>query len=69
MLFRKKISRACQYCSHGTQLNDEQVLCTKRGITQSDKSCRKFTYDPCKRVPPKVKASDFSQYNTEDFTL
>lgn len=69
MLFRKKITRSCQYCSYGTHLNANEVLCSKRGIVNIDKSCRKFTYDPCRRIPPKNKATDFSKYDTEDFSL
>lgn len=69
MLFRKKIARSCDYCSMGTKLNDGQVLCAKRGIVNAGKSCRKFSYDPCKRVPSRPKASDFSKYNPDDFTL
>lgn len=69
MLFRKKIARSCQYCSHASTLNDAEVLCAKRGIISVEKSCRKFSYDPCKRIPAKAKASDFSKYDTEDFSL
>jgi hypothetical protein len=69
MLFRKKLPRSCAYCIHSTKLNYEEVLCIKRGISRIDKSCRKFKYDPCKRIPMKPKASDFSKYDTEDFTL
>ena len=69
MLFRKKITRSCAYCSFGTKLNDTDILCTKRGIRNIDSSCRKFQYDPCKRIPPKLKASDFSKYDNEDFSL
>lgn len=69
MLFRKKITRSCTYCSFGTKLNDTDILCTKRGIRNVDQSCRKFVYDPCKRIPPKAKASDFTKYSEEDFTL
>lgn len=69
MLFRKKITRSCQYCSFATQLNDSEVLCMKRGIIRAEKSCRRFSYDPCRRIPPKEKASDFSKYNEKDFTL
>lgn len=69
MLFRKRIARSCQYCSNATKLNEAEVLCTKRGIISIGKNCRKFSYDPCKRVPPKAKASDFSKYDTEDFSL
>lgn len=69
MLFRKKITRSCAYCTFGTKLNDTDILCTKRGIRSVESSCRKFQYDPCKRVPPKAKASDFSKYDNEDFSL
>lgn len=69
MLFKKKISRSCSYCKHSTKLDDSQFLCAKRGVVPADKSCRKFIYDPFKRVPPKTKASDFSQFENEDFSL
>lgn len=69
MLFRKKIQRFCNYCSNGTRLNDGTVLCMRRGIVSQDHSCRKFKYDPCKRIPAKQKAPDFSKYDSEDFSL
>lgn len=69
MLFRKKISRACSYCQYGTQIDDEQVLCIKKGVVPVDGKCRKFCYDPCKRVPAKPKALDFNKYNSEDYSL
>ena len=69
MLFRKKIQRSCAYCSNGVKLNDGTVLCTRRGIVSEESSCRKFKYDPCKRVPAKAKAPDFTKYNSDDFTL
>lgn len=69
MLFRKKIVRSCSYCVKGTRLNENEVLCVRKGIVRIDKVCRKFQYDPCKRVPLKRKASDFSKYDNEDFSL
>lgn len=69
MLFRKKIERSCSYCQYGTKLEDEVVLCCKKGIRSIGESCRKFKYDPLKRVPPKAKAMDFSKYKDEDFSL
>lgn len=69
MLFRKKIERSCTYCAFAAKLNDDQVLCAKKGIVDTAKACRKFRYDPCKRIPPKTKAIDFSQYESEDFKL
>ena len=69
MLFRKKILRSCSYCSYGTKIDDEQVLCCKKGLVAITGKCRKFEYDPCKRVPPKAKALDFSKYDENDYSL
>ena len=69
MIFRKKMPRSCTYCQHGTTLNEEEVLCIKRGVVCINRRCRKFVYDPCKRIPPKPKAADFQKYDNEDFSL
>lgn len=69
MLFRKKIERCCSYCAHGTKIDDEQVLCVKRGVVSADGGCRRFSYDPCKRIPPKAKPVDFEKFSEEDFSL
>ena len=69
MLFRKKIERSCTYCLYGTKLEDDQILCSKNGMRGIDESCRKFKYDPLKRVPVKAKAMDFSKFQDEDFSL
>lgn len=69
MLFRKKIERACSYCAHGTKIDDEQILCVKKGVVPLNGKCTKFCYDPCKRIPVKQKALDVSKYDVEDFSL
>ena len=69
MLFRKKIEKSCRYCAHCTLLEDNQVLCTKKGVVSVYGKCRKFSYDPCKRIPCKPKALDFEKYDQEDFSL
>lgn len=69
MLFRKNMERSCSYCAHGTKIDEEQVLCIKRGVVSVCGQCRKFTYDPCKRIPPKPQALDFRKYDNEDFSL
>ncbi|MBQ9839120.1 MAG: hypothetical protein IJO56_06505 [Oscillospiraceae bacterium] len=69
MLFRKKIQRSCAYCVHSTKLDTDTVLCVKHGVVLVDKNCRKFEYDPCKRVPAKQKTLDFHKYDEEDYTL
>lgn len=69
MLFRKKIDKSCAYCAHGVNLNEDQVLCSKKGLVSGCEKCGKFRYDPCKRIPRKAKPLDFSQYDQEDYSL
>lgn len=69
MLFRKRTPKSCSYCQHGTKLDGEQVLCIKKGVVPIPGKCRKFRYDPCKRIPPKPKAPDFSRFDDTDFSL
>lgn len=69
MLFRKKMPRSCYYCRNGGKLEDDTILCTKKGFLLTDTPCRKFKYDPCKRIPPRPRALDFSKYDQEDFSL
>lgn len=69
MLFRKKIERACAYCVHGANIGEGQILCSKKGLSAELDHCRKFAYDPCKRIPLKAKTLDFSKYDKEDFSL
>lgn len=69
MLFRKNMPRSCAYCSHGTKLDDDQILCTKKGVVDISCSCGRFKYDPCKRQPVKAKALDFDTFEDEDFML
>ena len=68
MLFRKKIDRFCSYCVYAGKLDDETYLCAKRGFVAACHHCRKFKYDPLKRVPPRP-ATLRDQYTSEDFSL
>lgn len=69
MLFRKKMQKNCLHCLHATFLSETEILCVKRGIRGADQPCRRFKYDPCKRIPPRPKAPDFSGYDKDDFSL
>lgn len=69
-LFRKKIDRACQYCSYAITGSDEYITCIKKKKQMSlDSKCMRFQYDPLKRVPQKAKALDFSKYEEFDYSL
>ena len=69
MLFRKKHPRDCRYCTYGTMIDENTILCVKHGVRSAEKPCRKFLYDPCKRTPPRIKLPNFDKYQEDDFTL
>jgi hypothetical protein len=69
MLFRKKIERSCSYCLKGTKIDDELTLCIKKGVVPTDGRCSGFSYDPTKRIPPRMKPLDTSKYDEEDYSL
>lgn len=69
MIFRKSIDPLCLYCVHSKALDEEQMFCIKTGIVTPDHHCRRFTYDPLKRIPPEQAVLDFSKFSDEDFTL
>lgn len=59
---------ACEYCLHGRLSPDgENILCIKRGIMLPYSSCKKYSYDPLKRVPKRF--AGFPQFDASDFKL
>lgn len=44
--------RVCAFCEKSISLTDgNQMLCTRSGVVSASYCCRKFRYDPLKRVP------------------
>ncbi|MBR3768407.1 MAG: hypothetical protein IKL10_09260 [Clostridia bacterium] len=62
------IEPRCTYCKHGRLSADEEfILCPKKGVMQKDHFCKKFSYDPLKRVPQKAPA--LREFTPEDFEI
>ena len=68
-LFQNKIEPRCAYCTHSRPLNEEQVICCKKGVLSAASHCRAFRYDPLRRTPPRPAKVEFSSLKDEDFTL
>lgn len=67
-LFSKDVAPSCKYCAVGRLTADgEGVLCEKRGVMLPDSSCRKFRYDPLKRIP--LRQSVDTAFTESDFSL
>ena len=69
MLFRKKIDRFCSYCAFAGKINEDTMICQKCGIVPATHQCRRFRYDPLKRIPPTPKEEDFSRFEKKDYSL
>ena len=67
MLFQKNIEPRCLYCKRGVALDEEQILCSRKGVVDPGGACRAFRYDPLKRVPKKPVVANFSHLKKEDF--
>jgi len=51
-----EIERFCAFCEFGTLVpgtdgEDTDVICSKKGIVKTTYVCRRFRYDPLKRNP------------------
>ncbi len=64
-LFGNNIEPKCEYCELA-QYSGGKFLCTKNKMIVNNK-CRKFKYDPLKRVPNSTPSLD--RYSLEDFVL
>jgi hypothetical protein len=69
MLFRKKIEPSCSYCSRGSPIGDQSIICIKKGVVAPWDRCGRFTYDPLKRVPSPPQKLQTSGIKQEDFIL
>lgn len=68
-LFQENIEPRCAYCIKGAPLEEDHILCSKKGVVRPGDHCIRFQYDPLKRVPPKPATLDTSKLSPEDFRL
>ena len=65
-LFGNGVEPTCGYCCFGSFASDgAAILCEKKGVVSPYYSCRKFRYDPLKRVPkrfPELQPHDPSEF-------
>lgn len=67
-LLNESIYPACAYCKHGTNfIKQETILCIKFGVVDSNYSCKKFKYDPLKRIPKTHKK--LNNFDANDFSI
>ena len=63
------VEARCEYCKHGKLAADNtNILCPKIGVISKDHSCKKFSYDPLKRIPSS-KTPQLLQFEKKDFEI
>ena len=67
-LFGKHIDPACCYCEHSLPVEGQVHLnCRFKGRVDPAASCRRFSYDPLRRVPTRQVV--LPSYSDEEFKL
>ncbi|MBR5559033.1 MAG: hypothetical protein IKU72_02155 [Oscillospiraceae bacterium] len=67
-LFGKHIDPACCYCEHSLPEEAQTTLnCRFKGKVEPSGSCRRFSYDPLRRVPTRQVV--LPSYSDEEFKL
>ena len=69
MLFRKKIDRYCTYCQFAGKIDEDSMICQFCGVVPSAHHCRRFRYDPLKRVPARRDTRALEKLDEKDFSL
>ena len=68
MLFRKKIERFCTYCQYAGKIDKDTMVCQHYGVVPCEHHCRRFRYDPLKRIPGRP-APLKNEHSDADFSL
>ncbi len=69
MLFDPNVRPLCAYCQKGVAMEGgNDVLCPHKGIVSFNFSCRRFIYDPFKRIK-KRPAPVLQKFEEKDFTF
>ncbi len=64
----KTIPAACEYCAHGRRARNPQIiLCNKNGAVSPFYHCKKYEYDPLRRIPKRM--AKLPSFSAEDFSL
>ena len=67
-LYGNNIQPCCEYCTQARRAADGRVmLCSRRGIVPMYHHCRKFQYDPLKRIP--FRQPSLRKHQPEEFLL
>ena len=69
MLYRQKLEPCCACCTSARPISSDAAVCLRRGIVSLSGCCRKFSYDPLKRIPEAPRTLVRKEHSPEEFEL
>ena len=67
-LFGANVEPVCGYYKNGTATkNGDKIMCLRKGMVDPGFKCRRFKYDPLKRVP--TNQAELPEFTESDFEL
>ncbi|MGN1073529.1 MAG: hypothetical protein ACI4QB_00935, partial [Eubacteriales bacterium] len=54
MLYRTNMPPRCATCARATRLGEHDMLCRRYGVVYDEYKCKRYVYDPLKRIPPRT---------------
>ena len=61
------VEKSCALCAHSTETEQGKCFCIKKGFVYSSDVCRKYEYDPFKRVP--LPGPSLPEHEKKDFEI
>lgn len=50
-----EFTKVCDMCENAVRIQDEEnILCKSKGIVKKSYRCKRFAYDPLKRIPERA---------------
>lgn len=69
-MYSKEIVPHCMYCRNAISSPIEgHMVCHIKGVVAEDFSCKKYAYDPIKRIPARRPHLQTSDFNPSDFEI
>ena len=70
MIYRECENPKCLFCAYSAAIaTTDDMVCSKYGIVNQDSKCKKFRYDPQKRLTKRKPKLDTKKFKEEDFAL
>ena len=61
------VEKSCALCVHSAETEEGRCFCVKKGQVYASDLCKKYEYDPFKRVP--IPAPKLQEHDAKEFEI